>query len=238
MSHATTMVAKSVVMPEGHVMSGKQRKARKQRERSEWDVVGGGIACLVLAAALCVGSQTVFGGNITITNNSFELVHTAELGGGQATGWNTRVADSGVFNPADAQFTGTSGVNAQGELPDGCQVGSVWWEPSQNLGVAAKPGATYTVNFYIGWRRDFPAMTPSLRVQLLEGTNAIVNQVVTAAAVGFAKAAPLSGVARGSGTLKLSFTLTNTNDWQYAPFIDLVTLTETKVQSGTVLVVQ
>lgn len=186
---------------------------------------------LGLAGVLLVGTPIAFGGSITIPNNSFELVDAVDVGGGQATGWN--VSGGGVFDPANAQFTGTTGDNVQGELPAGGQVGNVWFGLSQNLGVAAIPGATYTVNFYIGWRRD-QGGAASFRVELLEGANTVINQVVTAPAQGFTAASPLSGLATGSGTLTLRFTQ-NTGAWQTTAFVDLVTLSYTRPLVGTLV---
>ena len=183
---------------------------------------------IAVAAATVVGmpGANAKAANITIQNNSFEMEDCTDLGGGQATGWNT--TGGGVFDPQNAQFTGTTGDNVQGELPAGGQVGNVWFGLSQNLGVAAIPGATYTVNFYIGWRRDMGA-SASFRVELLEGANTVINQIVSAAAGGFAPAAPLSGVATGNGTLTLRFTQ-NTGNWQTTAFVDLVSLSYSLVQ--------
>jgi hypothetical protein len=126
-----------------------------------------GFATSVLTLGGLVGAAGA--GPIPIVNPSFEqpsLANPGDFTVGVATGWVT-TGVAGVFRATSSE------VNT---VPDGVQAGyagntSVSGALFQDLGVAVQLGATYTLNVYVGSRKEgFPA---DYLVELLAGNTTI-----------------------------------------------------------------
>lgn len=126
------------------------------------------------------------------------------------TGWDPNRDYHSIFDPADAQFAGTGGddANAQGVLPYGGQVGMVKGDTTlwQNLGPVL-PGGEYTLSFWVGDRRD--SQDTNYQVELLAGSDTIIDETNPLTPVnGRFELVTLSGLAPldASGDLVLRFT--------------------------------
>jgi hypothetical protein len=112
------------------------------------------------------------GNFINVVNPSFELDNLADGGfANTITGWTqTGAANSGPFNPTNAQYVGATGVDGPiGGVPDGANVAfSNGQTISQVLGDVLEAGKIYTLQVDVGRRLD--GATPiDYAVQLLAG---------------------------------------------------------------------
>jgi hypothetical protein len=186
------------------------------------------LACgLTLAALTAPLSADTF--NVTIINPSFEALDAADVGTAGVSRWGVAALN---FDPGDSQFLGTNGNDAQGEIPHGGQVANIQTGRifEQNLGVTAVPGTMYTLNHFVGQRRDGGSLS-TYTVELLEGTNTVFSQTVSTGGAGFVAAPAISGTATGTGQLTLRMTgLTG------QPFPDMLSLTGSNAAVDSIFV--